>query len=609
MASITTRAGKGSPLTNAEVDANFDNLNTGKLEISGGTMTGALTLNANPTQVLHAASKQYVDALVASGIHFHQPVRVEAPLNLNVTYNNGTAGVGATLTNAGTQAALVLDGVTVSVADRVLVYEQTNQTQNGVYVVTDVGSGSTNWVLTRSSDTNTYVINNANGLSEGSTVFVQQGTTGAGETYTCNTSGTITFGTTNISFAQISAAQIYSAGTGLTLSGTQFAVAAAQLLPTQSGNNGKFLTTDGTATSWAVLTAPNNGTLTLTVAGTGLSGSASFTADQSSNATFTVTSNATSANTVGAIVARDGSGNFAAGTITATLSGNATNVSGTVAIANGGSGQTTAQLAMNAFAGAVTSGQYLRGNGTNVLMSTIQAADVPTLNQNTTGSAATLTTARTINGTSFNGSANITITANTTNTLTLGTGLTGSSFNGSGAVTATVSYGTTSGTACQGNDSRLSDSRQATNSNTQLASLGVGTGASGTAGEIRATNNITAYYSDDRLKTKLGNIEDALAKIRTLNGFYYEANETAQALGYEAVREVGVSAQQVQAVQPEIVVPAPIDDKYLTVRYERLVPLLIEAVKELDSEFTKRIVEQDAKIARLEKLVAKLIEG
>lgn len=548
MASITTRAGKGSPLTNAEVDANFDNLNTGKLEISGGTLTGALTLNANPTQVLHAASKQYVDGLIASGIHFHQPVRVESPTNLNATYSNGTAGVGATLTNAGTQAALVIDGVTVSVADRVLVYQQTTQTQNGIYVVTSVGSGSTNWVLTRSSDTNTYVINNASGLSEGSTVFVQQGSTGAGETYTCNTTGTITFGTTNITFAQISAAQIYSAGSGLTLSGTQFAVTAAQLLPSQTGNNGKFLTTSGTATSWATLPSPNNGTLTLAVAGTGLSGSASFTADQSSNATFTVTSNADSANTVGAIVARDGSGNFSAGTITAALSGNAT-------------------------------------------------------------TATTLQNARTINSVSFNGSANITVTANTTNALTLGTGLTGTSFNGSAAVTAAVSYGTTSGTACQGNDSRLSDSRQATNTNTQLASLGVGTAASGTAGEIRATNNITAYYSDDRLKTKLGNIEDALAKVRTLNGFYYEANETAQALGYEVVREVGVSAQQVQAVQPEIVVPAPIDDKYLTVRYERLMPLLIEAIKELDGELVKRVAEQDAKIARLEKLVAKLIEG
>jgi hypothetical protein len=85
MASITTRAGKGSPLTNAEVDANFDNLNTGKLELSGGTLTGALTLHADPTQALHAASKQYVDTLVAAGIHYHQPVRVESPINLNAT--------------------------------------------------------------------------------------------------------------------------------------------------------------------------------------------------------------------------------------------------------------------------------------------------------------------------------------------------------------------------------------------------------------------------------------------------------------------------------------------------------------------------------------------
>lgn len=71
--------------------------------------------------------------------------------------------------------------------------------------------------------------------------------------------------------------------------------------------------------------------------------------------------------------------------------GTAANVTGIVALANGGSGQVTAQLGMNAFAGAVTSGSYLRGNGTNVLMSTIQAADVPTLNQNTTGTAANVT--------------------------------------------------------------------------------------------------------------------------------------------------------------------------------------------------------------------------
>jgi hypothetical protein len=179
---------------------------------------------------------------------------------------------------------------------------------------------------------------------------------------------------------------------------------------------------------------------------------------------------ATNANTASSIVARDASGNFSAGTITAALSGNAAtatalqnartiggvsfdgtaninlpgvntagnqntsgtaaNVTGTVAIANGGTGATTQQTAINALAGAVTSAQYLRGNGTNVLMSAIQAADVPTLNQNTTGSAATLTTARNINGTSFNGSADIT-TANWGTSRSISIGGTSKSVNGS----------------------------------------------------------------------------------------------------------------------------------------------------------------------------------
>lgn len=196
------------------------------LGATASTLAGltSVTVTQDPTTNFQLTTKQYVDTLIASGIHFHQPVRVESPSPLIATYNNGTAGVGATLTNSGAQVALVIDGVTVATNDRVLIYTQTNQTENGIYVVTSTGSVSTNWVLTRSSDADTYVINSANGLSEGSTVFVLQGTTGAGETYTCNTSGVIVFGTTNITFAQISATQIYSAGTGLTLSGTQFSI-------------------------------------------------------------------------------------------------------------------------------------------------------------------------------------------------------------------------------------------------------------------------------------------------------------------------------------------------------------------------------------------------
>lgn len=118
----------------------------------------------------------------------------------------------------------------------------------------------------------------------------------------------------------------------------------------------------------------------------------------------------------------------------------------------------------------------------------------------------------------------------------------------------------------------------------QAGSLGVGTAPSGTAGEIRATNNITAYYSDDRLKTRLGKIENALDKVCSLEGFYYEANETAQALGYDVKREVGLSAQSTQREMAEIVAPAPIDDQYLTIRYERYAPYFVEAFKELREE-------------------------
>lgn len=175
-------------------------------------------------------------------------------------------------------------------------------------------------------------------------------------------------------------------------------------------------------------------------------------------------------------------------------------------------------------------------------------------------------------------------------TLTQGTGITVT--NGSGTITV-ANAGVTSltGTANQitvsastGSVTLSTPQSINTTASVQFGSFGVGTAASGTTGEIRATNNVTAYYSDDRLKTRLGKIENALDKVGKLNGFYYEANETAQALGYKAKREVGVSAQEVQAVLPEIVAPAPIDEKYMTIYYERLVPLLIEAIKELKSE-------------------------
>jgi hypothetical protein len=131
----------------------------------------------------------------------------------------------------------------------------------------------------------------------------------------------------------------------------------------------------------------------------------------------------------------------------------------------------------------------------------------------------------------------------------------------------------------------LESRKVATSSNAQFLTVGVNTSPDTTnPGTIRATGSIVASYSDERLKNKLGNIENALDKLMSLNGFYYEANETAQSLGYNTKREVGLSAQEVQKVLPEVVVSAPISDEYLTVQYERIIPLIVEAIKELKSE-------------------------
>jgi hypothetical protein len=137
-----------------------------------------------------------------------------------------------------------------------------------------------------------------------------------------------------------------------------------------------------------------------------------------------------------------------------------------------------------------------------------------------------------------------------------------------------------------------------TGSNPQFGSIGIGTAASGTAGEIRATNQITSYYSDERLKENVVEIKDALEKVMQLRGVTYNANQLAESFGFiNKQKQVGVLAADVERVLPEAVKPAPFDimlfesteisksgENYKTVQYERLVPLLIEAIKELNKE-------------------------
>ena len=180
----------------------------------------------------------------------------------------------------------------------------------------------------------------------------------------------------------------------------------------------------------------------------------------------------------------------------------------------------------------------------------------------------------------------INISSGTTGTLPVNRGGTGttSGYNNSNWDTA-YGWGNHASAGYQTSQATRGSLNIDTDDDVRFDSFGVGTNASGTTGEIRATNEITAYYSDDRLKDRHKNIENALSKIDRLNGFYYSPNSVAESLGYDSSEEkVGVSAQEVLKVLPEAVTTAPIDSKYHAVQYDKLIPLIIEAIKELNSK-------------------------
>src|SRR5210317_856088 len=153
-------------------------------------------------------NKAYVDQ-VANGLDVKASVRVATTANLSATYNNSNG----TLT-ANANGAISIDGVSLSADDRVLVKDQTTQTQNGFYKVTTVGSGSAAFVLTRTPDAN-----EASEITGGAFTFVEEGTNNADNGYVATHNGTPTLGTDNITFDQFSGAGQISAGNGLTKTG------------------------------------------------------------------------------------------------------------------------------------------------------------------------------------------------------------------------------------------------------------------------------------------------------------------------------------------------------------------------------------------------------
>ena len=219
--------GNTTPATIIKVDNISLNGNTIESTDSNGDLvldangTGNIDVNSNkiinlatPTADNDAANKAYVDGVV-NGLDVKESCQLATTGNLSATYDNGAG----TLT-AGSNGALSVDGVTPSVNDRILVKDQTTQTQNGIYKVTTVGDGSTAYVLTRSPDADT-----ASELTGGTFFFVEAGSTNADNGYVATHNGTPTFGSTSITFSQFSGAGQISAGDALTKTGNQLDVA------------------------------------------------------------------------------------------------------------------------------------------------------------------------------------------------------------------------------------------------------------------------------------------------------------------------------------------------------------------------------------------------
>jgi hypothetical protein len=175
------------------------------LPLVGGTMTGGINMGGNqinnmadPTLAQDAATKHYVDA-VASGIIILPAAAVATTANLTATYNNGSSGVGATLTNSGTQVAFMVDGVSPAINSIVLVKNQTATADNGIYTLTTIGTGSTNWVLTRSTN-----YDMAGQIVPGTVVVINAGTVNASTTW-IQTATVTTVGTDPILFSLFNA--------------------------------------------------------------------------------------------------------------------------------------------------------------------------------------------------------------------------------------------------------------------------------------------------------------------------------------------------------------------------------------------------------------------
>jgi hypothetical protein len=326
-------------------------------DITSVTLTSG-TITTAPTSSNDIANKSYVDSL-ATGINFHAACNyaTTAALAAN-TYNNGTSGVGATLT-ANANGTLTIDGYTFLAGDvgkRILVKDESAGANNGAYTLTQAGTASLPYILTRATDFDTAG-SGVDQIDQGDFFLVISGTDNANTSWVQQTPLPITVGTTALVFIEFAAVQTYTAGTGLSLITNQFSI-------TNIGTAGTY----GSATQTPVLTTNAQGqvtgvtntTITPAVGSiTGLAtGVATFLATPSSaNLAAAMTDEtgtgllvfATSPTLVTPILGVPQSGDFSIGTFTwptfnQNTTGTASNVTGIVAVANGGTGTATPAL-------------------------------------------------------------------------------------------------------------------------------------------------------------------------------------------------------------------------------------------------------------------------